>query len=70
MSKFRRLSALKSPENENKLQHDIYYWLGPTSSQDELGVAAYKTVELDELLGGEPSEHRVIGGYERKDFLK
>lgn len=64
------LSTVKSPENENKLQHDIYYWLGPTSSQDELGVAAYKTVELDELLGGEPSEHRVIGGYERKDFLK
>ena len=61
------LSTFKDTESD-KLHHDIYYWLGSESSQDELGVAAYKTVELDDLLGGEPHEHRVIEGYESASF--
>ena len=35
------LSTTKDPESD-KLFYDIYYWLGAESSQDELGVAAYK----------------------------
>ena len=28
----------------NGLDYDIYFWLGESTSQDEMGVAAYKTV--------------------------
>lgn len=45
---------------EDHLGHDIFFWLGAHTSQDEAGVAAYKTVELDEFLHGKASQHREI----------
>jgi len=53
-----------------KLEYDIYFWLGKGSTQDERGTAAYKTVELDDLLEGKAGcQHRVIEGKESKHFL-
>lgn len=47
-------------EDAGILIHDIYFWLGRHTSQDEAGTAAYKTVELDEFLHGKATQHREI----------
>jgi len=52
----------------DKLFHDAHFWLGTETSQDESGTAAYKTVELDDYLHGEASQHREVQGYESDLF--
>lgn len=51
------------------LRHDIHYWLGKDTSQDESGTAAIKTVELDAALGGRAVQYREVQGHETEKFL-
>ncbi|CAH2077503.1 unnamed protein product [Thlaspi arvense] len=51
-----KTTALKT----GALRHDIHYWLGKDTSQDEAGTAAVKTVELDAALGGRAVQYREV----------
>lgn len=50
------------------LIHDVFFWIGRTSTQDEYGTAAYKTVELDEFLHGSATQHREVQASPSDDF--
>ena len=47
---------------------EIYYWIGADSSIDEQAVVAIKAVELDDMLGGRPVQHREVMGNESISF--
>jgi hypothetical protein len=59
----------RKKEDGDALYWDIYFWIGSASSQDEYGVVAYKTVELDDLLGGAPVQHREVEKFESAAFM-
>ncbi|KAI0879829.1 putative actin-binding protein Fragmin [Annulohypoxylon maeteangense] len=58
-----------SRNGEQNLSHDIFFWLGSKTSQDEAGTAAYKTVELDEFLHGVATQHRELQKEPSDDFV-
>lgn len=61
--------VLKTIEKFSSFVWDLYFWIGKDSSQDEQGAVAYKTVELDDLMGGAPIQHREVEGHESAEFL-
>jgi len=63
------LKTTQKPDSET-LNWDLFFWIGEKSSQDEQGVAAFKAVELDEILGGAAIQHRETQGHESDLFLQ
>lgn len=61
------LHTQKDDDGE-KLEHDVYFWLGTDSTTDEQGTAAYKTVELDDFLDGAATQHREVMMHESPEF--
>jgi len=64
------LRTYKKDPSSPKISFNVHFWLGKYTSQDEAGTAAYKTVELDDFLGGEPVQFREVQEHESDEFLK
>jgi len=62
------LKTWKKPDAD-ELLYDVFFWLGEYTTQDEAGTAAYKTVELDDKLGGKPVQHREVQDHESELFV-
>uniref|UniRef100_A0A0E0DHZ3 HP domain-containing protein n=1 Tax=Oryza meridionalis TaxID=40149 RepID=A0A0E0DHZ3_9ORYZ len=60
-----KTTALKN----GSFRHDLHYWLGKDTSQDEAGTAAILTVELDAALGGRAVQYREVQGGETEKLL-
>jgi len=62
------LHTYKHDPKSEALSYDLHFWIGSTSTQDEYGTAAYKTVELDHFLNDKAVQHREVQGHESDMF--
>jgi len=61
--------VLNTKKVNDQFIYDVHFWLGKSTSQDEAGTAAYKTVELDDYHGGKPVQHREVQDFESPLFI-
>ncbi|XP_067871824.1 villin-1 [Heterodontus francisci] len=55
-------------KTDRGISEDLHYWIGKESTQDEQGAAAMYVVQLDDYLGGGPTQYRETQGYESPEF--
>ena len=62
------LHSFKKADSD-MMMYNVHFWLGAETSQDEAGTAAWKTVELDDILGQLPIQYREVQDHESDEFM-
>ena len=62
--------VLHAYKQAGKQKWFIYFWQGQESSADERGSSALLAKQMDDDLGGDPVQVRVVQGKEPKSFIK
>ena len=50
------------------LQHNLFYWIGRKAPKDSVVAVAFRSVQLNEKLGGGAVHHREAQGHESEQF--
>jgi len=61
--------VLSTRKTGSSFSWNVHFWLGEETTQDESGSAAMLAVELDDALGGAPTQHREVQENESQLFL-
>uniref|UniRef100_A0A8C7EEN2 Villin like n=1 Tax=Nothoprocta perdicaria TaxID=30464 RepID=A0A8C7EEN2_NOTPE len=59
---------LHNKRTSHGIATDLHYWIGKDSTQDEQGAAALYVIQMDDVLGGNPVQHREVQGHESETF--
>ncbi|KAG0703748.1 hypothetical protein DFH29DRAFT_415487 [Suillus ampliporus] len=62
------LHTYKPDAKDPTLRYDLHFWLGEDTTRDEAAMAAYKTLELSDHLGGKATQYREIQHHESLRF--
>nr|CAI5823335.1 unnamed protein product [Callosobruchus analis] len=63
------IDTVERETKDASLEYHAHFWLGSETTPDKSGVAAYKTVELDNFIGGSAIQHREAETNESSRFL-
>ena len=61
--------CLKTTGKKSGYEWELFFWLGEEATADVQKVAAYKTMELDDKLGGATTQHREVQHHESEKFM-
>lgn len=55
-------------DRSRQLEWNLHYWIGRKAPKDSSSVAAIRSIQLNEKIGGQAVHHREVQGHESEQF--